>query len=103
MQQNEGVIDIKQQGNDYLLNSSLQVTSLKNLCQLFNDKDFTFLPAEKTKQLLNTVDEDSLNGWATPEGAHRDGVNYVMMVMVNRNNTVNGATNIYDAEQSDYV
>lgn len=47
MQQNEGVIDIKQQGNDYLLNSSLQVMLLEKLCHLLNDKDFTFLPAEK--------------------------------------------------------
>lgn len=214
MKQNEGVSDLKRPKNTALLDSQLQVTPIENLCQLINDRDFMFLPSVKTKQLLNTVDEGSLNDWETfknswpdlvvdqymadggtyrtrryatlsaesashfyriephqphyqslnyntlnggiarhyepieskilngkvmsslltlglnifsklspyskwhieihqfridaqsqqaakptPEGAHRDGVNYVMMVMVDRMNVINGATNIYDAEQ----
>lgn len=34
----------------------------------------------------------------TPEGPHRDGVDFVMMLMVNRLNVVGGATTIYDLE-----
>jgi hypothetical protein len=34
----------------------------------------------------------------TPEGTHRDGVSYVMMVMVQRNNVADGETVIYDLE-----
>lgn len=32
----------------------------------------------------------------TPEGIHRDGVNFVFMMLVNRTNVVNGETSIYD-------
>ncbi|KPC54477.1 2OG-Fe dioxygenase family protein [Amantichitinum ursilacus] len=35
-------------------------------------------------------------GNPTPEGVHRDGVNYVFMMMVHRQNVVNGTTRIYD-------
>lgn len=35
----------------------------------------------------------------TPEGVHRDGVSFVMMLMVRRTNIVNGATTIYDLEK----
>lgn len=38
-------------------------------------------------------------GKPTPEGAHRDGVNFEIMVMVQRTNLVNGATTIYNAEK----
>ncbi|MDN0082604.1 2OG-Fe dioxygenase family protein [Crenobacter sp. SG2305] len=37
-----------------------------------------------------------MEGRQTPEGVHRDGVNFVMMLMVKRHNVVNGATTIYD-------
>ena len=32
----------------------------------------------------------------TPEGIHRDGVNFIFMLMINRLNIVNGESNIYD-------
>lgn len=38
-------------------------------------------------------------GKPTPEGVHRDGVDFVMMVMVQRVNVVNGSTTIYNAEK----
>lgn len=38
-------------------------------------------------------------GKPTPEGVHRDGVNFVMMAMVQRINVVNGSTAIYDLEK----
>lgn len=40
--------------------------------------------------------DKEMEGKPTPEGIHRDGVNYVMMVMVQRRNLINGATTIYD-------
>lgn len=42
----------------------------------------------------------------TPEGIHRDGVNFVFMLMVNRSNVVDGETRIYDHSRrhlSDYT
>jgi hypothetical protein len=39
-------------------------------------------------------------GLPTPEGVHRDGVNFVMMLMVQRSNMVNGATTIYDLNKN---
>jgi hypothetical protein len=36
----------------------------------------------------------------TPEGIHRDGVSFVMMLMLQRTNVVNGVTAIYDHEKS---
>jgi len=38
-------------------------------------------------------------GKPTPEGVHRDGVNFVMMLMVQRKNLVNGATTIYNSDK----
>lgn len=32
----------------------------------------------------------------TPEGVHRDGVNFIFMMMVNRVNVINGETRLYD-------
>jgi hypothetical protein len=63
MQQDESVVDLKLPENTALLSNQSQVASIVNMCQLINDRDFIFLPAEKTKQLLNTVDEGSLNDW----------------------------------------
>ena len=37
-------------------------------------------------------------GMPTPEGVHRDGVNYVMVLMVKRHNIAEGTTTIHDAE-----
>jgi hypothetical protein len=39
-------------------------------------------------------------GKPTPEGIHRDGVNYVMMFMIARHNLVNGSTAIYDLDKT---
>jgi hypothetical protein len=38
-------------------------------------------------------------GKPTPEGVHRDGVCFVLMLMVKRNNVVNGCTDIYDLDR----
>ena len=38
-------------------------------------------------------------GNPTPEGIHRDGVSFVLMMMVKRTNVVNGCTQIYDLEK----
>lgn len=37
-----------------------------------------------------------LPGQPTPEGAHRDGVDFVLVLLVNRENIVSGATTVYD-------
>ena len=35
----------------------------------------------------------------TPEGIHRDGVSFVLMVMIDKQNIANGETNIYDSNK----
>jgi len=42
------------------------------------------------------IDASQLAASPTPEGVHRDGVNFVFMMMVNRVNVINGETTIYD-------
>ncbi|MDP7981253.1 2OG-Fe dioxygenase family protein [Bacillus sp. WLY-B-L8] len=39
-------------------------------------------------------------GMPTPEGAHRDGVTYILMMLVDRVNVVGGETTMYDEEQN---
>lgn len=39
-------------------------------------------------------------GKPTPEGVHRDGVTFVMMLMAKRDNTVNGESTIYNLEKN---
>lgn len=42
------------------------------------------------------INASQLPASPTPEGIHRDGVNFVFMMLVNRVNVVNGETSIYD-------
>ncbi|MFB4394236.1 MULTISPECIES: 2OG-Fe dioxygenase family protein [unclassified Pseudomonas] len=42
------------------------------------------------------INASQLAASPTPEGVHRDGVNFVFMMMVNRVNVVSGETTIYD-------
>jgi hypothetical protein len=35
-----------------------------------------------------------------PEGVHRDGVDYVLMVMIRRQNLINGSTTIHDQDKT---
>jgi hypothetical protein len=44
--------------------------------------------------------DGGMHGKPTPEGIHRDGVNYVMMMLVQRKNLVAGATTVYDLDKS---
>jgi hypothetical protein len=37
-------------------------------------------------------------GQPTPEGVHRDGVDYVLVLLVNRNNIASGTTTIHDLD-----
>jgi len=40
------------------------------------------------------------NGKPTPEGVHRDGVDYVLMAMINKDNVTGGITTIYDSNKN---
>jgi hypothetical protein len=39
-------------------------------------------------------------GQPTPEGVHRDGVDFVLVLLVNRENLVSGVTTVYDLDGS---
>lgn len=39
-------------------------------------------------------------GSPTPEGIHRDGVNYVLMMLIDRENVTGGKTTVYNAEKN---
>nr|WP_321365020.1 2OG-Fe dioxygenase family protein [uncultured Celeribacter sp.] len=43
----------------------------------------------------------STGGKPTPEGVHRDGVDYVLMVLIARHNVVNGTTRVLDADRNE--
>ena len=44
--------------------------------------------------------KNQIDGKPTPEGIHRDGVDYVLMAMVNKENVVGGITTIYDLNRN---
>ncbi|MCE8040146.1 2OG-Fe dioxygenase family protein [Halomonas desiderata] len=45
------------------------------------------------------IDASHTRASPTPEGIHRDGVNFVFMMLVNRINVVNGETSIYNLDK----
>jgi hypothetical protein len=52
----------------------------------------------ETHQFRIEADANS-PGQPTPEGAHRDGVDWVLVLLVNRTNVARGETTVYDLEQ----
>ncbi|MCR8644871.1 2OG-Fe dioxygenase family protein [Paenibacillus sp. N1-5-1-14] len=51
-------------------------------------------------RVLARMDEQ---GEPTPEGVHRDGVTYIMMMVFNRENVVGGMSTIYDNERNPLI
>ena len=47
------------------------------------------------------INAQSTGGKPTPEGVHRDGVDYVLMALIARKNVVNGTTRVLDADQNE--
>lgn len=47
------------------------------------------------------IDAQPTGGKPTPVGVHRDGVDYVLMVLVDRHNVVNGTTRVLDADNNE--
>lgn len=45
--------------------------------------------------------QEGVAGLPTPEGIHRDGVSYITIMMVQRNNIVGGESTIYDNEKNE--
>lgn len=82
------------------------------VARYFKDIDIDLMPY--IREMLRVVMPDSQIGWQVnahlirvdasqdehgipaPEGPHRDGVDYIMMLCVNRTNALGGETTIYD-------
>ena len=64
-------------------------------CELFG-RLAPFYPWHIEVHQFRIEAQEGISGLPTPEGVHQDGVNYVLMVMVQRQNLVNGSTAIYD-------
>lgn len=47
------------------------------------------------------INAQSTGGKPTPEGVHRDGVDYVLMALIKRKNVVNGTTCVLDSDQNE--
>ncbi|MCR8825597.1 2OG-Fe dioxygenase family protein [Pseudosulfitobacter koreensis] len=47
------------------------------------------------------INAQTTGGKPTPEGVHRDGVDYVLMTLIARNNVVNGTTRVLDSDQNE--
>ncbi|QEL57785.1 2OG-Fe dioxygenase family protein [Chromobacterium paludis] len=81
----------------------LRGATLGSLIQLGCDLFSSLAPYNnwhiEVHQFRISPQEDGV-GKPTPEGVHRDGVSYVMMLMVNRENIVDGQTTIYDLNKT---
>lgn len=64
-------------------------------CELFG-RLAPFYPWHIEVHQFRIEAQEGGSGLPTPQGVHQDGVNYVLMVMVQRQNLVNGSTAIYD-------
>lgn len=76
------------------------MTSLITLgCELFGRLS-PYYPWHVEVHQFRIEADGGKQGRPTPEGIHRDGVNYVMMMMVQRKNLVAGATTVYDLDKT---
>lgn len=88
--------------------------SLHHLCENIARNDCAFLPSRQVMGLLvksnaaflrQHVEVHQFRTYAsqrevspTPQGVHRDGVNFIFMMMVNRVNVINGEIHLYDLD-----
>jgi hypothetical protein len=79
---------------DDVLNGDVLSPILSFCCELFGRLAPYFAWHIEVHQFRIDASQAAAN--PTPEGVHRDGVNFVFMMMVNRSNVVNGETKIYD-------
>ncbi|AXE28689.1 hypothetical protein DK842_01395 [Chromobacterium phragmitis] len=80
--------------NDILLGPSMQA-ALGLGCAVFG-KVSPYTPWHIEAHQFRIEARDCRPGWPTPEGVHRDGVQFLMMMMIRRHNLVNGATELFD-------
>jgi hypothetical protein len=81
-----------------ILNGSTMRATLRLCCNIFGRlSPYAHWHIEAHQFRIDAA--AAAEGKPTPEGIHRDGVNFVLMMMVKRANVVNGSTHIYDLEQ----
>lgn len=81
-----------------VLSSAILLRSLGVGLSLFQ-RLYPALPAHvEVHQFRIEARADAL-GQPTPEGAHRDGVDFVLVMMVSRHNIASGTTEVYDLQQ----
>lgn len=68
-------------------------------CELFG-RLAPFYPWHIEVHQFRIEAQEGSSGFPTPEGVHQDGVNYVLMVMIQRKNLVNGSITIYSTNKT---
>ncbi|KGQ45087.1 2OG-Fe dioxygenase family protein [Gallibacterium anatis] len=82
-----------------VLNNKVFSALLKMAHLLFSGIDYKNYYIEAHQFRINA--KVGIEGLPTPEGVHRDGVRFVMMVMVSRENIQGGITTIYDLNKKE--
>lgn len=82
--------------NEILLGHTMQ-SVLKLACSVFG-KLSPYTPWHIEAHQYRIEARNRLSGKPTPEGIHRDGMQFLLIMMVGRHNLVNGATELYNLE-----
>ncbi|MBA1193874.1 2OG-Fe dioxygenase family protein [Pseudomonas entomophila] len=77
-----------------MLQNKLLIATLELCCTLFGRMAPFFAWHVEVHQFRIYASQREVS--PTPEGVHRDGVNFIFMMMVNRVNVINGETRLYD-------
>ncbi|WP_431223687.1 2OG-Fe dioxygenase family protein [Serratia sp. L9] len=82
----------------HILHGNTMNSVIKLGCELFNQQISGQAWHIEVHQFRIEASSEE-KGKPTPEGVHRDGVDFVMMMMVERHNVINGETTIYDLDK----
>jgi hypothetical protein len=82
-----------------IMHGNTMTTVLKFACSVFGGL-LPYAPWHIEVHQFRIDASKAAEGKPTPEGVHNDGVNFVLMMMINRTNVVNGCTQIYDNEKN---
>ncbi|MDO8959785.1 MAG: 2OG-Fe dioxygenase family protein [Rhodocyclaceae bacterium] len=73
---------------------------LNVLMMIVNDVEWVFTPWNVKLHPYRIVAKPDAAGQPTPEGLHRDGVNYIVSMMVKRANIIGGESSLTDAQRT---
>ena len=90
--------------DDGFISHPVLVGLLQFLTRAYNASEMALYGKEKPEKWLiqlhpyRVVADGTVSGKPTPEGLHRDGVDYVLSLMLGRNNVIGGETTVTDVD-----